>query len=54
MAIEIPPYRRVIRPVVPESFPRYVEQELDKIGRTLEAIRLAVLELQTAVEALTP
>ena len=41
MTDTIPPYRRGIRPVIPQSFPTYVDQELDKVGRSLEAQREA-------------
>lgn len=44
----ITPYRRSIRPVQPESFPRYVEQELDKVGKTAQGLVEAVQSIDTS------
>lgn len=49
MAYELTPYRRAVRPVQPESFPRYVEQELDKIMRGLEQRDAVIRALEARV-----
>ena len=46
------PYQRAIRPVMPDSFPRYVEQELDKIAVATSNIISALKDLNTRVEVL--
>lgn len=43
MTDNIPPYRRNIRPIRPESFPTFVEQELDNVARTLDVHRTALI-----------
>lgn len=48
----LPPYRRGLRPAIPESFGTYVDQELDKIARTLDAHRTFLLTLKAQVDAL--
>jgi hypothetical protein len=47
------PYRRVIRPVIDASFPKYVEQELDKIGVVTSDIVAQLKALQEQVDALS-
>jgi hypothetical protein len=54
MAAEpLPPYRRGLRPAIPESFGVYVDQELDKIARTLDAHRTFLLAIKAQVDALS-
>lgn len=52
MAVKIKAYSRNIRPAMPESFPRYVEEELDKIAVTISQIIQAVEALEARVAAL--
>lgn len=40
------PYRRGIRPVLPASFGTFVDQELDKVSRSLESHRQVIEEVE--------
>jgi hypothetical protein len=48
----LPPYRRSLRPSIPESFGTYVDQEFDKISKALDAHRTFLLDLKAQVDAL--
>ena len=50
---EVQPYVRSPYPSIPESVPIFIENELEKIQRTLNSIAEAVKELQAAVQALS-
>lgn len=47
-------YRRGIRPVSPDSFPRFVEQELEKVSTTSSELLAAVKALDARLKALEP
>jgi hypothetical protein len=46
------PYRRSFRPAIDASFPKFVEQELDKIAVVTNHIIQAINELEARVKAL--
>ncbi len=48
----LPPYRKSVRPTLPESFPRYAEEELLKIERAMAFQRSVILQQQAAITQL--
>ena len=50
---EVQPYVRSPYPSIPESVPIFIENELEKIQKTLNSITEAIKELQAAVQALS-
>lgn len=49
---KIKPYVRSIRPTMPDSLPRYTDQELDKIGRLTITLLQALQDLNNRIAAL--
>ena len=47
-------YRRGIRPVQPESFPIYTDQELDKLATTITQLIQYAQSLEDRIAALEP